>query len=165
MTLSARLRLVALAAALCAVAAFVVSFALGLRGDPADSAVDGDPLAALARMREPRVRVEVLNAAGRAGLAREATQRLRDHGFDVVFFGNAREFGRDSSVVLDRVGTIEVAREVAEALGIAAVRSEPDTTLLLEVTVVLGKDWPPRGDQAATGWRERRSSRSRPTGD
>ena len=50
-----------------------------------------------------RVRVEVLNAAGRPNLAREATDRLRDGGFDVVFFGNADRFGGEQSVVLDRV--------------------------------------------------------------
>ena len=36
-----------------------------------------------------RVRVEVLNAGGEDGMARLATEHLRDQGFDVVFFGNA----------------------------------------------------------------------------
>lgn len=99
---------------------------------PAAEAVDPD-----------RVRVEVLNAAGRAGLAREATRRLRSRGFDVVYFGNAGEFGRDSSIVLDRVGDLRTARSVAGALGIRNVASAPDSSLLLEVSVVLGMDWPP----------------------
>ncbi|MBW3628733.1 MAG: LytR C-terminal domain-containing protein [Gemmatimonadetes bacterium] len=88
-----------------------------------------------------RVRVEVLNAAGIPGLARGATDRLRDAGFDVVFFGNGRGFEPESSLVLDRVGRREVAAEVARALGIPRVVTRPDTTLYLEVTVVLGKDW------------------------
>ena len=90
-----------------------------------------------------RVRVEVLNGGGQAGAAREATDQLRDLGFDVVFFGNAGTFEEDSSRVLDRMGRLEVARDVADALGIRNVRSEPDANLYLDVTVVLGRDWVP----------------------
>lgn len=90
-----------------------------------------------------RVRVEVLNGGGHAGAAREATEALRELGFDVVFFGNAGTFDRDSSMVLDRMGTVDRARDVADALGIRNVRSEPDSNLYLDVTVVLGKDWEP----------------------
>lgn len=131
----------ALALAALLIAVFIVSFVAGIRDGLKGSGRVGE---IDERTGVPRVRVEVLNGAGRAGLAREATERLRDRGLDVVYFGNAREFGRDSSVVLDRVGREEAARAVAEALGITAVRSEPDSTLLLDVTVILGKDWPPQ---------------------
>lgn len=90
-----------------------------------------------------RIRVEVLNGGGLSGAAREATDALRDRGFDVVFFGNAGSFGHDSSVVLDRVGSLDGARAVADALGIRNVRSEPDANLYLDVSVVLGTDWLP----------------------
>jgi hypothetical protein len=90
-----------------------------------------------------RVRVEVLNAGGRPNLARSATDALRGVGFDVVYFGNADSFGRDSSVVLDRVGRTEHARAVADALGIRKVLSEPDSTLFVDVSVVLGTEWQP----------------------
>ena len=88
-----------------------------------------------------RVRVEVLNGSGQAGLARSATDALRSQGFDVVFYGNAGAFGRDTSVVLDRVGQLDMARSVADALGIPRVLSEPDSNLYLDATVVLGEDW------------------------
>lgn len=88
-----------------------------------------------------RVRVEVLNGSGLPGVARGATRALRDQGFDVVFCGNAETFSQDSSVVMDRVGGPEAARAVAEALGIRNVRSEPDSSLLVDVTVRLGPDW------------------------
>ncbi len=90
---------------------------------------------------EGRVRVEVLNGGGLPGVAREATRTLRDRGFDVVFFGNAGTFSGDSSVVMDRVGRLETARSVADALGIRSIRSEPDSSLLVDVTVRLGPDW------------------------
>lgn len=88
-----------------------------------------------------RVRVEVLNAGASQGAARRVTDRLRDDGFDVVFYGNAASFGRDSSVVLDRTGHVAEARSVADALGIRKVVSQPDSNLYLDVSVLLGKDW------------------------
>jgi hypothetical protein len=101
-----------------------------------------------------RVRVEVLNAGGVPGQARAATDLLRDIGFDVVQFGNADTFDRDSSRVLDRVGRPELARAVAQALGVHEVVSEPDPNLFVDVTVLLGRDWqvgdatdPTRGDR------------------
>lgn len=122
------------------VAAFVVSIvARGLGGDDALPAA----MAARAIGDPAQVRVEVLNGAGTEGLARAVTHRLRGDGFDVVFFGNAATFDRGRSVVLDRVGDAARARAVAAALGIDSVAAAPDSTLLLDVTVVLGEDWPP----------------------
>jgi len=136
----------ALAAALFVLLAFVVSFVAGLRIDRAAPPPPApDPAAARPAppVRLPRVRVEVLNAAGRPGLARLATERLRESGFDVVFFGNAGEFGRERTAVIDRVGNPEHAAAVAHALGVADVATEPDPSRLVEVSVVLGQDWPP----------------------
>ncbi len=90
-----------------------------------------------------RVRVEVLNGGGRAGMARAATEALRERGFDVVDFGNAGSFDRDSSVVLSRAGELSWARAVADALGIRQVQVQPDSNLYLDVTVVLGEVWEP----------------------
>lgn len=111
-----------------------------------------------------RLRVEVLNAGGSSGAARGATDRLRDGGFDVVFFGNADSFDRDSSVVVDRMGHLEAARRVADALGIRRVKSEPDSNLYLDVSVLLGRDWVPtdnpaaseKGDSTGAWWDPRR---------
>lgn len=99
------------------------------------------------------VRVEVLNAAGTPDVAREATQRLRLQGFDVVYFGNADAFDRDSSVVLDRSHRLDAARAVADVLGIRNVRSQPDSNLYLDVSVLLGREWSgsPEGGTAAAG--------------
>jgi hypothetical protein len=94
-----------------------------------------------------RVRVEVLNAAGVAGVAREARNVLQEAGFDVVQFGNADSFDRDSTVVIDRVDREEMAEGVANALGIRNVLSEPDPNLFVDVTVLLGRDWAERADK------------------
>ena len=131
-----RVRLAALVLLLGAVLVGVVSMVWQWWGgaDPAATPVAELPPG-------ERVRVEVLNAAGIPGLARTATDRLRDAGFDVVYFGNNRGFAPESSLVLDRVGKRALADDVARAIDIPRVLSRPDTTLYLEVTVVLGKDW------------------------
>jgi hypothetical protein len=102
-----------------------------------------------------RVRVEVLNAGGVAGLAREVTNLLRDDGFDVVQYGNAGTFDRDSTVVIDRVGNDEMAAGVANALGIRNVLTEPDPNLLVDVTVLLGRDWAERASRGEAAPPER----------
>ena len=99
------------------------------------------PPATEVRAPAERVRVEILNAGGVSGRAREATAHARDAGFDVVGLGDARPFGRDSSVVIDRVGRRDLARAVANVLGIRNVLSEPDSNLFVEVTVLLGSEW------------------------
>ncbi|MDQ3556381.1 MAG: LytR C-terminal domain-containing protein [Gemmatimonadota bacterium] len=133
-----RLDTIGLFSVLLLVAVLVGSLVAGL-GRGAD---DGELATAADAAREgERVRVEVLNAAGTPGLAREATRRLRDAGFDVVFFGNAPGGRRDSTEVLDRSGRPEDAQRVAEALGVLRVTAAPDADLYLDVSVVLGADW------------------------
>jgi len=108
------------------------------------------------RLPGPRIRVEVLNAGGVDGLARDATEYLRDAGFDVVDYRNARDVGADSSLVLDRVGQEETARAVADALGIHNLQSQPDSTLYVDVSVLLGSEWrrpdPPEAEREQPAW-------------
>lgn len=102
--------------------------------------------------------MEVLNAAGRPGLARRGTERLRARGFDVVYFGNATGDRADSSVVIDRTGNLAAARAVADALGIRNVISRPDFNLYLDATVVLASDWSPEAaveGGGVRGWLDR----------
>jgi hypothetical protein len=162
-----RLEAVGVGVALLLCAAFIASFLFGLGGRPAAPTESGatiiaDPEPPL----RPAGRVEVLNASGRTGLARAVTDRLRAGGFDVVYFGNAAASAGDSSVVLDRIGNDAVARAAARHLGIAAVRTEPDTALFLDATVIVGKDWRTAQDDVAPAdpdsWRSRISRWLRP---
>ena len=109
---------------------------------------------------QDRVRVEVLNAGGTPGVARDATAALRDLGLDVVYYGNAENFTEEPSVVLDRVGRSDAARAVADALGIRGIVSEPDSNLFVDVTVRLGPEWAPDAEstrtQAPSWWDLRR---------
>lgn len=154
---SSRAEALALVLTLAVVGAFLVSAATGIRLPVQDRPAVDPPAARAApsgseqptppSVDGPAVRVEVLNGSGRPGLARGATERLRAAGFDVVYFGNAGE-PRGLSLVLDRGGNADGARRAAAALGIASVRSDPNLARMVDVTVLLGKDWPPKADTA-----------------
>jgi hypothetical protein len=151
-----RIQVIGLFLLLLAVAVLVGSMVAGLMGgggELAHPAPAADPVPATpAQGPRPgaRVRVEVLNASGVPGLAAEGRRVLRDRGFDVVFIGNGAGFPPDSSLVLDRVGRMDAAREVADAIGIRRVQPRPDANVYVDATVVLGKDWraAPEGGEA-----------------
>ena len=120
---------------------FVVSFGLGLRRVDAPAPTElPNPNRVVPGIFSGK-RVEVLNAAGTAGLARGATERLRAAGYDVVYFGNASQLRGTTSIVLDRVGKPAIARAVADRLHIDRVETRLDSTRLVEVSVILGADW------------------------
>lgn len=136
--------------AVAIIAAFLVSVIADLLGVGAG----GDAPAHLDPGVGPEtIRVEVLNGSGTPGLARRATEVLRDGGFDVVFYGNATSFSHDSTLVLARAERAP-ADAVARVLGVGTVRIEADTTLVLDVTVILGRDWP-RTAAGRQGWLDR----------
>ena len=120
-----------------AVVGTTVWFAVRAFANPTESSVPDD-----ARAPEGvRIKVEVLNATSTRGLARKATEFLRDRGFDVVGSGNEAEH-RTKTVVYDRSSHPEWARLVGRAMN-APVVSRPDSSRYLDVTVLIGADWRP----------------------
>ena len=93
-----------------------------------------------------RVTVEVLNASGRPGLARVGTRVLRQAGIDVVNFGTAATT-LDSTQILVRRGEAATGERVRRALHGGKVVMQPDSTRLLDASVLLGRDFaPPRAE-------------------
>ena len=88
--------------------------------------------------------VEVMNGTDHRGLARVAARLLRSRGIDVVGYDNTDSVARTTLLV--RRGDDRRARTVARALGIGLIRSAPDSTRHVDVTVVLGEDFRPRGE-------------------
>jgi hypothetical protein len=101
---------------------------------------------------DSRVTVEVLNGGGVPGIAATVRDLLRDEGFDVVYVGNASSFDQKSSVVIDRTSLGNRASAVAHSLGVSELRVEPDTTLLVDVTVLIGADWTPESWRGVEGF-------------
>jgi LytR cell envelope-related transcriptional attenuator len=89
-----------------------------------------------------RVRVEVLNATNVHGLARRATQYLRDRGFDVVASGTARD-QLDSTLIVDRTNHPVWAGRIARAFNGARVQLKPDSSRYVDITVLVGATWRP----------------------
>jgi len=99
------------------------------------------------RVRERPPQVQVLNGAGVADLAQQAASQLRNRGLDVVAIGNADSHDYDETLVLVRRGSKAVARQVRDALGHGTVLEQRDATLLVDVTVILGRDYAPSGSR------------------
>jgi hypothetical protein len=89
-----------------------------------------------------RVRVQVLNTTKTHGLARRATQLLRDRGFDVVELGTVGP-AMDTTVVLDLSGHPAWAEAVAKVMAPAHTRARRDSSRYLDVTVLVGSSWRP----------------------
>ena len=88
------------------------------------------------------IRVEVLNGSGRNRVARKVATVLREKGFDVVNIDNAESSDFAKTVVVDRVsGDMRYARLLARIIGCGEVVAQPDPSLFLEVTVIVGGDW------------------------
>ena len=113
------------------------------RYERARSAADAQPEAPADAKAPPntRIKVEVLNATTTKGLARRATQFLRDRGFDVVAIGTARQ-QRETTLVIDRSNHPAWARLIANAMG-ADVSSSPDSSRYVDATVLVGANWNP----------------------
>ncbi|GAA5111190.1 LCP family protein [Haloechinothrix salitolerans] len=95
-----------------------------------------------------RTTVTVLNAAGVTDMAGNVSDRLTQAGFTEGQVGNAAP--RDTTLVRHAPGETEAAHRVATALeGPARIEEDP-TQAAGTVTVLLGADFPPPGQGAAT---------------
>ncbi len=86
------------------------------------------------------IRVEVLNGSGVAKAGWGLAESLRERGFDVVSIGNADRSDYQETLVLDRVGNPDYAVAVAKELDTEPAFRQRNEDLLLEVTVILGRD-------------------------
>ena len=97
------------------------------------------------RVRAPegaRVRVQVLNTTKTRGLARRATQLLRDRGFDVVDIGTTSPT-IDTTIVLDLSGHPAWSEAAAKVMAPARTQARADSSRYLDVTVLIGSTWRP----------------------
>ncbi len=90
------------------------------------------------------VRIQVLNGCGVKGLARRISPALRAWGLDVRETKNAPHPDFERSSVIDRRGDMDVARALADSLGIdkSRVTSEFNPNLSdIDVSLIVGKDY------------------------
>lgn len=87
--------------------------------------------------------VEVLNGTDVDGLAREVARRLRARGIDVVYFGSGDRHDLEGTRIVVRKGDTTVARPIRDALGTGRVTVELDPRLLLDASIIVGRDLAP----------------------
>ncbi len=92
--------------------------------------------------RDIAIQLQILNATPVQGLASNATDYLRQRGFDVVMNDNAPEKSEVSSVICLR-GDTAAAAQLAYAVGIERkhVVTQIDSSLMLDCTLILGSDY------------------------
>lgn len=79
-------------------------------------------------------------------MARAGVRILRQAGLDVVYFGTAPGEALDSTRIVVRRGSVAVGERVRRALGVGKVVVQRDSTLLLDASVLLGRDFAPPPD-------------------
>lgn len=104
---------------------------------------NADPAAVIPGEGENTLTVEVLNATDVDGLGREVARRLRRQGIDVVYFGSSSRKDLDSTRIIVRRGDTSAARPIRRALGTGRVGIELDSRLLLDASVLVGRDLAP----------------------
>mgnify|MGYP001427613948 FL=1 len=91
------------------------------------------------------IKVEVLNGCGIKGIAAKASDFLRQQQVDVVRSDNADKYDYLQTTIIGRNENFESLKIVAESLGLSVenktnIKHEPDESLGVDVTVILGKD-------------------------
>jgi hypothetical protein len=98
------------------------------------------PWAVIAQGKRPRV--EVLNGAGAVGLTQAVAAKIVPAGGEVTLTGNVPGFGVERTrVVYYRDGARRAARRLAAALGVGRVVRAADAINVVDVTVIVGKDF------------------------
>ena len=88
------------------------------------------------------LRVEVLNGSGINGLAKKTAEYLRDKNLDVIIISNAQYDTISHTVIIDRLKKNAVyAKYVANRIGCKNIISVIDSSLYVDVTVIIGKDY------------------------
>jgi len=86
--------------------------------------------------------IQVLNGSGKSGMADVFRNFLADYGFDIIEFGNAREWNYERTVVISRsAASDQIARDLAKVLGTDRVIHLQHSASLVEATVIIGKDY------------------------
>ena len=89
------------------------------------------------------VRIEILNGTSVTGLASRTAQLYKSYGFRIASVMNAERNDYERTVVLDRRGSPDAAKRVAELIRCEQIHSqiEENRDETIDVTIILGKDF------------------------
>ena len=87
-------------------------------------------------------RVEVLNGCGVDNLAYKVSLYLREKGFDVVEISNVKESKVERTIIIERIDKgMKNAKVLGKVIHCNNMTAMIDSTLFLEVTLLLGEDY------------------------
>jgi hypothetical protein len=113
--------------------------------------VDREELTALVKSMFPgagsvagaRPRIQVLNGTGELGLAQRVSEKLIPAGIEVRLTGNANPLGQlQTQVIYYDADKRAMAEKVRAALGLGVLVRNRNSTDVVDVTVIVGKDFP-----------------------
>ena len=93
-----------------------------------------------------KIKIEVLNGCGIKGIAAKTSEYLRStHRIDVIRSDNANNYNYKNTLIIGRNENLENILLVSKSFGVSIdnkniIRHEPDESLGVDVTVILGKD-------------------------
>ncbi len=89
------------------------------------------------------LQINVLNGCGINGVGTTMTKYSRKLGYDVVEMGNYKTFDVEQSMIIDRSGKMNDARELALSLGINSknVIQQFSNDQMVSASIVIGKDY------------------------
>lgn len=89
------------------------------------------------------VQLDILNGCGVKGIGARFTDYLRSHGFDVVEMKNYKTFQIPQTLVVDRIGDLKLAQQVASALGVSQknIIQQINPDYFVDVSVIIGKNY------------------------
>ena len=89
------------------------------------------------------IQIGILNGCGAPGIGQTVTDFTRGLGYDVVEMKNYKNFNQEESLVIDRSGKLDAARELAARLGIQPtnVVQEISRDYFVTASIVIGKDY------------------------
>lgn len=94
------------------------------------------------RVDKEILRVEVLNGSGANGIAKKTAQYLKDSKLDVIIISNAKYDTISQTIVIDRMKENRAyAKYVAAKLHCSNIADVIDSSLYVDVTVIIGKDY------------------------
>jgi polyisoprenyl-teichoic acid--peptidoglycan teichoic acid transferase len=92
--------------------------------------------------------LQVLNGNGIPGIGQQVAERLQPGGYRILLTGNADRFTHEVTRIVvydDSAEQLAVARDIQERLGVGEIERSGTPQSVVDVTIVVGRDFPPAG--------------------
>lgn len=89
-------------------------------------------------------RVEILNGNGKPGLGQEVAEKLVPQGFRIILSQNAKSLEYETTQVVvysNSKAALDIAKQVKELLGVGEILISRQQQSVVDVTIVVGKDY------------------------